>query len=118
MATLQMTKQQTTPTQTPLHESRATQAMTSDPGKALQLAPSLQPDVDLLTTEGLPVASEWLAREAHIGYHAVVTFLQEQRGASQSEAEQAHAQERPTVLPGVEKKRDGDGEQAISPVPR
>src|SRR6266568_4334030 len=36
----------------------------------------------------------------------------------QSEAEQAHAQERPTVLPGVEKKRDGDGEQAISPVPR
>src|SRR6266566_1410727 len=53
MATLQTTKQQTTPTQTPLHEPCASQAMASDPGKALQLAPSLQPDVDLLTTEGL-----------------------------------------------------------------
>src|SRR6266581_3811097 len=53
MATLQMTKQQTTPTQTPLHEPRAPLAMTSDPGKALRLAPTFQPDVDLLTAEGL-----------------------------------------------------------------
>ena len=51
-----------------------------------------------LTEQGLPVTSEWLAREAHIGYHAVATFLQEQRGVSQSQAEQARLQERPTVL--------------------
>src|SRR6266567_5507996 len=53
MATLQMTEKQTSTAQTPLHEPRASLAMTSDPGKALRLAPSLQPDVDLLTTEGL-----------------------------------------------------------------
>ena len=54
-----------------------------------------------LIEQGLPVTSEWLAREAHIGYHAIATFLQEQRGASQSEAEQARIEQRPTVLPGV-----------------
>src|SRR6266571_429760 len=53
MATLQMTKKQTSTAQIPLHEPRASQAMASDPGKALRLAPSLQPDVDLLTAEGL-----------------------------------------------------------------
>ncbi len=44
---------QATPTQTLLHEPRASLAIASDPGKALRLAPSLQPDVDLLTAEGL-----------------------------------------------------------------
>ncbi len=51
-----------------------------------------------LIEQGLPVTYEWLAREAHIGYHAIATFLQERRGTSQSEAEQARVQERPTVL--------------------
>jgi hypothetical protein len=44
---------QAIPTQTLLREPRASQAMASDPGKALRLAPTFQPDVDLLTTEGL-----------------------------------------------------------------
>src|SRR6266700_6489277 len=44
---------QATPTQTLLHEPRASLAIASDPGKALRLAPDLQPDVDLLTSEGL-----------------------------------------------------------------
>ena len=40
-----------------------------------------------LIEQGLPVTSEWLAKEAHIGYHAIATFLQEQRATSQGEAE-------------------------------
>lgn len=51
-----------------------------------------------LIEQGLPVTYEWLAREAHIGYHAITTFLQEQRGTSQSQAELARLQQCPTVL--------------------
>ena len=40
-----------------------------------------------LIEQGLPVTYEWLAREAHIGYHAIATFLHEQQATSQSEAE-------------------------------
>jgi DNA-binding MarR family transcriptional regulator len=40
-----------------------------------------------LIEQGLPLTYEWLAREAHIGYHAVATFLQERRGTSQKKAE-------------------------------
>src|SRR5713101_8103602 len=42
-----------TTTQTPLPKPRPSLAMASDPGKALRLAPTFQPDVDLLTAEGL-----------------------------------------------------------------
>jgi hypothetical protein len=46
---------QTTTTQTPSprEQPRATLAMASDPGKALRLSPTFQPDVDLLTAEGV-----------------------------------------------------------------
>ena len=53
MATLQMTEKQATPAQTALPQPRASQAIASDPGKALRLSPTFQPDVDLLTAEGL-----------------------------------------------------------------
>ncbi len=41
----------TTPSSSP--EPRATLVMASDPGKALRLSPTFQPDVDLLTAEGV-----------------------------------------------------------------
>ncbi len=46
---------QTTSTQisSPREQSRASLAMASDPGKALRLSPTFQPDVDLLTAEGV-----------------------------------------------------------------
>ncbi len=46
---------QITPTQTssPQEQPRASLAIASDPGKALRLSPTFQPDVDLLTAEGV-----------------------------------------------------------------
>ncbi len=45
---------QTITTQTPQPEQpRASLALASDPSKALRLSPTFQPDVDLLTAEGL-----------------------------------------------------------------
>lgn len=43
----------TASTPTPPAAPRVTLALASDPGKALHLAPTFQPDVDLLTAEGL-----------------------------------------------------------------
>jgi|GEM_PF-3278130 len=50
-----MTTKQITTTQTssPPEPSRASLAIASDPSKALRLSPTFQPDVDLLTAEGL-----------------------------------------------------------------
>src|SRR6266566_3698727 len=55
MAILQMTEKQTTSPQTLSRpeQPRASLALASDPSKALRLAPTFQPDVDLLTAEGL-----------------------------------------------------------------
>jgi hypothetical protein len=50
-----MAAKQTTSTQTasPPEQPRATLAMASDPGKALRLSPTFEPDIDLLTAEGV-----------------------------------------------------------------
>ena len=55
MATLmtQTTQTQAPAVQSPVHDARPTLAQALDPSKALRLAPTLQPDVDLLTSEGL-----------------------------------------------------------------
>ncbi len=49
-ATKQIT---TTQTLSPAEQPRATLMMARDPGKALRLSPTFQPDVDLLTAEGV-----------------------------------------------------------------
>lgn len=43
----------TTQRSTPLQQQRSTLAIAGDPGKALQLAPNFEPDVDTLVSEGL-----------------------------------------------------------------
>ncbi len=48
-----MAEQNTATTQTPQPKPRSSLAMASDLSKALRLAPTFQPDVDLLTAEGL-----------------------------------------------------------------
>src|SRR5713101_3883216 len=53
MATLHRRRQQTITAPTPLADPPARLPMASDLSKALCLSPTFQPDVDLLTTEGL-----------------------------------------------------------------
>ena len=53
MVTLPMTKKPAIPTQAQQSVSRASLALATNPERALHLAPNLQPDVDLLTAEGL-----------------------------------------------------------------